>query len=234
MPAELVTRLSQAHAVSTQLAGETVWLLPQKALFWPAQKMLLVADVHFGKAAAYRALGQPVPHGTTQANLARLDEMLHVLAADVETLVFLGDFLHARSARHPEVLAALAVWRARWPALRLVLVRGNHDLRAGDPPQSLRVEVVNEPWCVAGLGLCHEPDVVLPDGMYGLCGHVHPAITLHGGARERMRLACFWFGERGGILPAFGEFTGSWTMPRDARARVWVVGGGRVFGVGVG
>ncbi|KPC54627.1 ligase-associated DNA damage response endonuclease PdeM [Amantichitinum ursilacus] len=232
MPVTLETRLLNAHAISTHIAGEAVWLLPQKALFWPAQRMLLVADVHFGKAAAYRALGQPVPHGTTQANLARLDEMLAVLAEDVDTLVFLGDFLHAKSSRHPEVLGALETWRARWPALRLVLVRGNHDVRAGDPPQNLRVTVVSEPWIVGPLGLCHEPDVALPGGIYGLCGHVHPAVTLRGGARERMRLACFWMGEHGGILPAFGEFTGSWTMPAHARARVWVVGGGRVFAVG--
>ena len=47
-----------------RLAGEELWLLPEKALYWPAQQALLIADVHFGKAAAYRSLGQPVPQGT--------------------------------------------------------------------------------------------------------------------------------------------------------------------------
>ena len=50
-----------------RLAGEELWLLPEKALYWPAQQALLIADVHFGKAAAYRSLGQPVPQGTTAA-----------------------------------------------------------------------------------------------------------------------------------------------------------------------
>ena len=52
-----------------ELAGRTLWLLAEKAVYWPEQQALLIADIHFGKAAAYRRLGQPVPHGTTDANL---------------------------------------------------------------------------------------------------------------------------------------------------------------------
>ena len=45
-------------------AGEAVWLLPEHALWWPAQRVLFIADLHLGKAATYRTLGQPVPAGT--------------------------------------------------------------------------------------------------------------------------------------------------------------------------
>ena len=54
-------------------AGEALDLLSERALWWPAERMLFVADLHLGKAASYRALGQPVPGGTTQENLARLE-----------------------------------------------------------------------------------------------------------------------------------------------------------------
>jgi metallophosphoesterase superfamily enzyme len=58
--------------------GDTVlWLLADRALYWPERRWLCVADAHFGKAAAFRALGQPVPRGTTANNLARLDAQLH-------------------------------------------------------------------------------------------------------------------------------------------------------------
>ena len=50
--------------LSVRIAGETMLLLPEKALYWPAQHMLVIADIHFGKAAAFRALGVPVPRGT--------------------------------------------------------------------------------------------------------------------------------------------------------------------------
>ncbi|HWW70845.1 MAG TPA: hypothetical protein VN089_12960, partial [Duganella sp.] len=58
------------------LAGEQVLLLPEKALYWPREKMLIVADIHFGKAASFRALGVPVPGGTTADNLRALDGLL--------------------------------------------------------------------------------------------------------------------------------------------------------------
>jgi metallophosphoesterase superfamily enzyme len=42
-------------------AGETVWLLPERALWWPAGRVLFVADLHLGKAATYRAWASPCP-----------------------------------------------------------------------------------------------------------------------------------------------------------------------------
>ena len=99
--------------------------------------MLFIADLHLGKAATYRALGQPVPSGTTGANLQRLSQLIaHYQPAQ---LVFLGDFLHAAQARTPTLLAALADWRAAHPDLACTLVRGNHDSRAGDPPAELEI-----------------------------------------------------------------------------------------------
>ena len=68
--------------------GETLWLMPDRALYWPARRALLVADVHIGKAASYRALHQPVPRGTTEATLLRLDALL--AACECEMLIVLG------------------------------------------------------------------------------------------------------------------------------------------------
>ena len=52
-------------ALNVHVAGEDLLLLPEKAVYWPAEQMLIVADIHFGKAASFRALGVPVPRGTT-------------------------------------------------------------------------------------------------------------------------------------------------------------------------
>ena len=127
-------------------AGHTVWLLPEHALWWPEGRVLFIADLHLGKAATYRALGQPVPSGTTAENLRRLSELIaHYQPAQ---LVFLGDFLHARQARTASVLGQVAVWRQSHVQLNCVLVRGNHDSRAGDPPAELNIRVVDEPYLV--------------------------------------------------------------------------------------
>jgi len=92
-------------------AGERLHLLAGRALWWPARRTLFVADLHLGKAAAYRALGQPVPGGTTQQNLARLDALIAAQAP--QAIVFLGDFLHAPEARTPALLQAALAWRSR-------------------------------------------------------------------------------------------------------------------------
>lgn len=207
-----------------ELEGETLALLPERCAYWAREGVLLVADAHFGKAATFRSLGVPVPRGTTADNLARLDAALARTGA--RRLVFLGDFLHAQRGRAPGTLEALAVWRARHSRLALVLVRGNHDRSAGDPPASLGFNVVSEPCSAGPFALCHAPREVA--GAYAIAGHVHPSYTVRGRANESLRLPCFWFGPRWAILPAFGDFTGTAPIVRAPQDRVFVVADDRV------
>lgn len=186
------------------VADTPLLLLADKAIYWPDAQALLIADLHLGKAAAYRALGQPVPAGTTAHNLARLDALLARYAC--RWLIVLGDFLHARQSRAPATMAALAAWRAAHPELRISLIRGNHDLSAGDPPAELGIEVVAEPYLVGPFALQHSPEP--HPSHHVLAGHVHPVFHLRGRGRERVRLACFCLDERVCLLPAFGSFTG--------------------------
>ncbi|WP_228893517.1 ligase-associated DNA damage response endonuclease PdeM [Pseudoduganella aquatica] len=211
-------------ACAIELAGETVLLLPEKALFWPRLRLLAVADIHFGKAAAFRALGVPVPGGTTADNLERLDRLL--AAHGVAHLVFLGDFLHAKAARAPATLAELASWRGRHPALRLTLVRGNHDLHAGDPPEALGIAVADEPFALAPFQFCHHPELDAPG--YVLAGHVHPVFHLAAG-RDALRLPCFVAGGRRAILPSFGAFTGGHALRLAGDDKLYLVAGDKVL-----
>jgi DNA ligase-associated metallophosphoesterase len=202
------------------IAGETLLLLPEKALYWPRAQMLVVADIHFGKAAAFRAQGVPVPRGTTSANLDALDAL--IARHRPRQIVFLGDFLHARAAHAPATLAAMLAWRQTHPALRLVLVRGNHDLHAGDPAAALGIEMADEPYLAAPFALCHHPDTAA-DG-YVLAGHVHPVYVLASG-REALRLPCFVAGPARMILPSFGAFTGGFAIAPQPGERLWVSSG---------
>src|SRR6185436_3860627 len=107
------------------VAGEELTLLPERAVWWQARQTLLVADPHFGKAATFRALGVPVPRGTTTGMLGRLDAI--IARKSPTRLTFLGDFLHAAEGRAPETLRVLNEWRRRHPSIEMTLVRGNHD-----------------------------------------------------------------------------------------------------------
>jgi DNA ligase-associated metallophosphoesterase len=205
--------------------GEELHLLPDRAVYWPAASTLLVADPHFGKAATFRAAGIFVPEGTTAATIARLDLLLHATRA--RRIIFLGDFLHAREGRHPATLDSIDAWRAERAAVDMLLVRGNHDRRAGDPPQSLQIECVDGPHVDGPFALAHHPSRV--HDRYVLAGHLHPGARLYGAGRERARLPCFWFGAECAVLPAFGEFTGLADVQADARDRIWVTTGEEVI-----
>lgn len=211
-----------------RLAGEEVLLLPERALFWPRAATLVAADLHWGKAATFRAAGIPIPVGSTGDDLARLDAALERTCA--RRLVVLGDLFHARVGRVSSgTLARLRRWRAPHPTLEILLVRGNHDRHAGDPPEDLRINCVNAPAFVPPFILRHEPSVSV--GGYTLAGHVHPGLVLAGPALQRERLPCFLLGERGAILPAFGSFTGLGTVAPGSRERAFVVADGEVIEV---
>jgi DNA ligase-associated metallophosphoesterase len=210
------------------LAGESVELCAERAAYWRARRTLLVADPHFGKAAPFRALGVPVPRGTTRGTIARLDALLARLAP--ARLVFLGDFLHAREGRSRETLDAMAAWRAAHGEVEMVLVRGNHDTRAGDPPAEAGIDCVDGPLHEAPFALAHHPTAVA--GSYVIAGHVHPCATLVGRGRQRERLACFWIRRERAVLPAFGEFTGCAEVEPAGDDAVWVVAGDDVVRVG--
>jgi len=210
-----------------RLAGEELWLLPEKALYWPAQQALLIADVHFGKAAAYRRLGQPVPQGTTASNITVIDQLLAKLPC--RQLIFLGDFLHGPGSHASSTLQTLAQWRARHADLPITLIRGNHDKRAGDPPADLGIEVVAEPLLMGPFALQHEPDA--HPSHHVLAGHVHPVYRLRGKGRQSLRLPCFQLGPRVSLLPAFGAFTGGYRVEPDANHRILVIGDQEVWSV---
>lgn len=213
----------------TRLAGESVALHASGAMSLPAWRTVLVADAHFGKAVSFRRLGVPVPRGTTTETLDRLSAL--VADSGARRIVFLGDFLHSAHSHAPRTLAALARWREQHPGLELTLVRGNHDDRAGDPPPSLGIEVVDEPLPLGPFALCHYPKPRA--GAYVLAGHWHPCISVKGRAFERLRLPCFWFGDDSGVrpasavgvLPAFGAFTGMHRIEPRAGDRIFPVAG---------
>lgn len=209
------------------VAGERLVLLPERAAYWERASTLLVADPHFGKAAAFRAAGVLVPRGTTTETLARIDACLRRTRAT--RLVFLGDFLHAKEGRAPETLRTISEWRDRWSSIEMTLVRGNHDARAGDPPAEMRIVCVSGAIAEPPFVFAHHP-VTSGEG-YVIAGHIHPGVTLRGAGREASKLPCFWFGRETAVFPAFGEFTGLAVVSPVEGDRVWVVADGAVVSV---
>ena len=207
------------------LGGESVELHAMRALFWPRERKLFVADVHLGKGAAFRAGGIPLPRGATANDLGRLSSLIERTRA--ATLVVLGDFLHAASGRVEALDRAFVAWRALHAGIGMVLVRGNHDAHAGDPPAHWQVDVVAEPCAWPPFLGCHHP--AQPKSGYALCGHVHPGVRVGGTHEPSVRLPCFVLGRRRAILPAFGRLTGLAGVDYEPGDAVVAIAGERLY-----
>lgn len=202
----LLSSHSPVYTVDTSF-GPLV-LSCHKVVFDPVHRALFVADVHLGKAATFRSLGVPVPAGTTQENLDRLS--VAIAAFQPGSLYFLGDLLHAKAAHNPDLLSKLHAWRMQHADIAMTLIKGNHDSKAGDPPENLNISIVAEPFRLGGFALCHHPQNV--PAAFALAGHEHPVVVLNGKGRSRARLPCFYLKPNQLILPSFGEFTGGYEV----------------------
>lgn len=210
-----------------EVRGEPLVLLPERALLWERTATLIAADVHLGKAASFRAAAIPLPGGTTTETLARLT--LAIERTGSERLLLLGDFFHAKSGRANRTLTAISSWRDRHKELEIVLVRGNHDRAAGDPPVEWGFTCCDEPCFETPFAFRHHP--AEEAGGYVLAGHIHPAVSLSGPGRQREKLPCFFFGERLALLPSFGDFTGGASVRPRRGDQVYAVAGDEIVSV---
>src|ERR1700743_1070553 len=145
----------QTNQITIDWAGERLTLLPERAIWWQRAKTLFIADPHFGKAATFRFAGIAAPEIAHHDDLRRLEALCRSFGA--ERLVILGDFFHAKAGRSEAVRTALAEWRRQHHALEITLIAGNHDRRAGAPPEEWNIICVKGPWELTPFWCCHEP-----------------------------------------------------------------------------
>ncbi len=209
------------HAnVTIEWCGETLVLLHERALWWPREETLLIADPHFGKAATFRMAGIPVPETSHDDDLERLSGVLATTGA--ARFVILGDFLHGRTGRSAGVLSALAAWRARHSAVDIVLVRGNHDRHAGSLPEEWEITCVNGPWRLGPFHCRHEPCEYAAAPV--LAGHLHPSFRVVERSGLSLSAPCYHFSRCVAVLPAFGTFTGTHSVRPNPGDRIFLVG----------
>ncbi|HWF19289.1 MAG TPA: ligase-associated DNA damage response endonuclease PdeM [Verrucomicrobiae bacterium] len=211
--------------IEINCAGEQLRLLPEKAVAWPAARSLIIADLHLGKPAAFRAAGIAVPETTTDADLERLDALLR--AHDSRRLIVLGDLLHAPEGMQQAMISTVNQWRANRADLEIILVPGNHDRKCGSPPVSWNMRCVDGEWQCGPFLFSHEP--VERAGAYVIAGHVHPALVLREKFGPGVRAACFCFGKSRAILPAFGSFTGMSNLQPAKGDRIFAIGSEEVI-----
>ena len=212
--------------------GQHLVLLPERAVFWVQAKMLIVADLHFGKAQVFRESGIPIPGGTTAADIGRLSSLMERLQPD--ELLVLGDLLHGRVNGGRKFSATVNTWRRRWSGILITLVSGNHDLRAGPPPAPFRIDRIVDQHVYGPFVFRHKAQSTNSRSRYMIAGHEHPAVFVSGKGHQRETLTCFCFGEKRALLPAFGSFTGNQVIRPEQKERVYTIAGDEVIEVVLG
>jgi uncharacterized protein len=198
-------------------------LLADRAILWPERRTLVVADVHLGKDASFRRAGLPVPAGNSSKDLARLDVLLRETGAT--RLIVLGDLVHSRTSHQVELATAFSAWRSTHPEIDILLIRGNHDLRAGPTPPDWRITEVREPFEEGPIMLAHHAQ---PTYRPQLCGHVHPVVAVRDFDRSFASLPCFVVDANLLTLPAFGSFTGGFKVARSPDRKIFATTGSAV------
>lgn len=185
--------------VPLSFAGHDFVIVDRAALYWPRERALFVADLHFEKASWYARSGQMLPPYDSAATLDRLEHVLDLCGAD--SLWCLGDNFHDSdgAARLDPALARRLESLSRRIAVNWIT--GNHDsgLEKGFGG------CVAEEAVVGGVALRHkaEPRGSVPE----LSGHFHPRIRVRLRGRTVSR-PCFVACSDRLILPAFGALTG--------------------------
>jgi len=210
--------------VRLSLLGQKVRLLPERALFWEEESLLVVSDAHFGKISALRADGIALPHGTAEADSEKLRQLLGDCRP--RECLFLGDLFHNR--QNGEWREVEAIFR-EFPHIRFSLVEGNHDILAPEVYQEAGLFLYGESVTCGPFVFSH--DRVYSGGGYNIHGHLHPGIRLKGKGGESLRRPAFLFATDRAVLPAFGEFTGTMLLPEASTMQAFVIGEESVFEV---
>ncbi len=210
MNAALPSLQDEIEFMQIRFAGEIFEPLLSGALFWPAQRTLLVADLHLEKMSSFAASGQLLPPYDTRSTL-------HALGRDIadtgaSRVICLGDSFH----RDEGVRSLPEEDRARITALtgslEWIWLAGNHD----PTPHQLGGECSTSIE-LGSVALTHEPT----RGANGLiAGHLHPAARVMLGGRS-VRRPCFAHDGRLLILPAYGVTTGSLNIMSQPFHGLW-------------
>jgi uncharacterized protein len=219
--------LTQYKTLKIDVLGHELLLHPLKFVYWQEKEMLICADLHIGKGRHFTNGGITMPGMLNRNNFWRLSAAFALYKPKV--FMVLGDMVH--SVSNPE-WDEFYDFLDNYPQMKRILVRGNHELYDDATFQNFGFDVHHK-LVMEHFVFTHEPmeQNEIGEDLYNMCGHVHPAIRMHGDGRQSLRAACFWFGAQQAVLPAFGEFTGTYTIKPKREDRVFVVAENEVISV---
>ena len=190
--------------VPLSFAGQEFALVQGRALYWPREQALVVADLHLEKASWYAQRGQMLPPYDSRETLERV--ALAVRETGARRVYTLGDNFHDSAGVDRLEPYAAGMLAALTRATDWIWITGNHDERLGPDVGGTIVEELS----LSGIVLRHiaRPGEALPE----LSGHFHPRLRLTVRGRNLARPCAVigrgCAGTERMIVPAFGALTG--------------------------
>jgi DNA ligase-associated metallophosphoesterase len=203
-----------------EINSEHFILHPGGGIYWVERRMLLIADVHFGKVAHFRKHGAAIPVKASEENYRKLNDLNDYFKPEV--ICFLGDLFHSYLNNE---WFSFESWISSLKC-KVILISGNHDIISPHKYEAIEIEV-HESLVMDSFLLTHQPHE--HDALFNFSGHVHPGVRMLGAGRQRVRLACFYKTNKQLILPAFGTFTGKHIIAPKAGDEIYAIVSGEVI-----
>lgn len=205
---------------SLDILGQHVELLPERALFWSEPKILVLADLHLGKASTFRKAGIPIPEGAMLEDLTRLEKLL--IQTKATQCIVAGDLFHHRSGMTVHTVQIFEKWLGNLNC-SFHLVLGNHDSALKHAAHIHWPLTIHEKsLLLSPFAFQHHPTPI--EGYYTWAGHLHPKVTLQTGPHIQS-FPCFVLEDRLGLLPAFSSFAGGYRVTKTAQNRIYPIVG---------
>lgn len=228
-----MTHLKNNQDALFQIGHLAVQMDHSGALYLPAHKIVVVADLHFEKATTlHEKRGSTFPPFDSRDTLHRLQNIIKKYQA--HRLICLGDTWH--DSRGPSRMQAedRKAFREITMMCQTDFIAGNHDDAIAHVDGLTFYSEIE----IDGVMFRHEPTE--NETLSQICGHLHPVAKIKQKGRV-IRRRCFYLAKKQCVLPAMGALSGGLNcldsayerfMSREDR-RVVVLGRDRLYHLGM-
>lgn len=204
-----------------KLHQQTLWLSPDRCMYWEEQNSLIVSDLHFGKTGHFRKSGIAVPQNVYKEDMLRL--LNQIQCYKPQQLIVVGDLFHSVLNKELDLFKK---WRSDFSQLHVQLVKGNHDILKKEWYSDANISVSDHHYHLGNFCFVHDiADACDPSAEihYYFSGHIHPCVLLKGLGKQSISLPCYYFAENFAVIPAFSKFTGSAIIDRKASKNIFAI-----------
>jgi uncharacterized protein len=189
-------------------------------IYWEQEQTLILSDTHFGKITHFRKAGIGLPQNVMKEDMQRLFDGIQFYKPT--QVIIVGDLFHSVANNEHEIFMR---WRKDVAHVKFILVRGNHDIVKPAWYEQAEIQVVPSILKIKNFVFVHQLEHYENTDAeeFLFCGHVHPAVSVKGLGKQSLRFPCFYFTPKHAILPAFGKFTGTYSIEPKKQDKTFAI-----------